>query len=306
MIFLQNVKKKLLKLSKSESKTLLITLICTILGVFVPKAILNVIAVLNVLTVGIIHGANDLYLVTKSIKTSKKITFNLIFFIYVAFILFMVFALYHNPIIALMFFVLISSFHFGEQQWYNKSMISSNSDNIFYFFYGVLLFSILFISNFNETQSIINEISSVIIAKELLYYVLIISSIVLIFLIFRKINSYKNQLLFQTLSLILISLLFVTNDLFWSFSVYFVLWHSLPSLNEQSHELFPKEKNKTYKYLKFALPYWLLAIFGLVVSYFYIEKTGLSIISTFFAFLASITIPHVFVIFLMHNKKNLN
>ena len=118
----------------------------------------------------------------------------------------MVFALYHNPIIAIMFFVLISSFHFGEQQWYNKSMISSNSDNIFYFFYGVLLFSILFISNFNETQSIINEISSVIIAKELLYYVLIISSIVLIFLIFRKINSYKNQLLFQTLSLILISL----------------------------------------------------------------------------------------------------
>ena len=59
----------------------------------------------------------------------------------------------------------------------------------------------------------------------------------------------KNQLLFQTLSLILISLLFVTNDLFWSFSVYFVLWHSLPSLNEQSHELFPKEKNKFYNSL---------------------------------------------------------
>ena len=91
-------------------------------------------------------------------KTSKKITFKLIFFIYIAFILFMVFALYHNPIIALIFFVLISSFHFGEQQWYNKSMISSNSDK--YKYYGVLLFSILFISNFNETQSIINEISS--------------------------------------------------------------------------------------------------------------------------------------------------
>ena len=306
MIFLQNVKEKLLKLSKSESKTLFITLICTVLGFFVPKAILNVIAVLNVLTIGIIHGANDLYLVTKSIRTSKKITFTFTFFIYTAFILVMVFALYQKPIVALIFFVLISSFHFGEQQWYNKSIISSNSDNIFYFFYGVLLFSILFISNFNETQSIINEISSVVIAKELLYYVLIISTIALIFLFLRKINSYKNQILFQTLSLIFISLLFVTNDLFWSFSVYFVLWHSLPSLNEQSHELFPHEKNKTYKYLKFALPYWLLAIFGLIISYFYIEKTGLSITSTFFAFLASITIPHVFVIFLMHNKKNLN
>ena len=306
MIFLQNVKEKLLKLSKSESKTLFITLICTVLGFFVPKAILNVIAVLNVLTIGIIHGANDLYLVTKSIRTSKKITFTFTFFIYTAFILVMVFALYQKPIVALIFFVLISSFHFGEQQWYNKSIISSNSDNIFYFFYGVLLFSILFISNFNETQSIINEISSVVIAKELLYYVLIISTIALIFLFLRKINSYKNQILFQTLSLIFISLLFVTNDLFWSFSVYFVLWHSLPSLNEQSYELFPKEKNKTYKYLKFALPYWLLAIFGLIISYFYIEKTGLSITSTFFAFLASITIPHVFVIFLMHNKKNLN
>jgi len=135
LIFLQNVKKKLLKLSKSESKTLLITLVCTILGFFVPKTILNVIAVLNVLTIGIIHGANDLYLVTKNLKKTKKITFTLTFFLYVAFILFMVFALYHNPIIALIFFVLISSFHFGEQQWYNKSMISSNSDNIFYFFY---------------------------------------------------------------------------------------------------------------------------------------------------------------------------
>ena len=306
MIFLRNVKKKLLKLSKSESKILLITLVCTILGLFVPKTILNVIAVLNVLTIGIIHGANDLYLVAKSIKTSNKITFTLTFFIYVAFILVTVFALYQIPIVALIFFVLISSFHFGEQQWYNKSLISSISANIFYFFYGVLLFSILFISNFNETQSIINEISSIVIAKELLYYASIISTIALIFLFIRKIDSYKNQLLFQILSLIFISLLFVTNDLFWSFSVYFVLWHSLPSLNEQSHELFPKEKNKTYKYLKFALPYWLLAIFGLIISYFYIEKTGLSILSTFFAFLASITIPHVFVIFLMHNKKNLN
>jgi len=306
LIFLRNVKKKLLKLSKSESKTLLITLVCTILGFFVPKTILNLIAVLNVLTIGIIHGANDLYLVTKSIKTSVKITFTLTFFIYAAFILVMVFALHQNPIVALIFFVLISSFHFGEQQWYNKSAISSTSGNIFYFFYGVLLFSILFISNFNETQSIINEISSFIITKELLYYALIISTTILIFLFLRKINRYKNQLLFQTLSLIFISFLFITNDLFWSFSVYFVLWHSLPSLNEQSHELFPHEKNKIYKYLIFALPYWLLAIFGLTISYFYIENTGLSIISTFFAFLASITIPHVFVIFLMHNKKNLN
>ena len=306
MIFLQNVKEKLLKLSKSESKTLFITLICTVLGFFVPKAILNVIAVLNVLTIGIIHGANDLYLVTKSIKTSNKISFKLTFFIYTVFILVMVFALYQYPIVGLIFFVLISSFHFGEQQWYNKSAISSTSGNIFYFFYGVLLFSILFISNFNETQSIINEISSFIITKELLYYALIISTIILIFLFLRKINRYKNQLLFQTLSLIFISFLFITNDLFWSFSVYFVLWHSLPSLNEQSHELFPHEKNKIYKYLIFALPYWLLAIFGLTISYFYIENTGLSIISTFFAFLASITIPHVFVIFLMHNKKNLN
>ena len=41
-----------------NTQKILITLICTVLGVLLPDSFLTFLAAINVLTIGIIHGAN--------------------------------------------------------------------------------------------------------------------------------------------------------------------------------------------------------------------------------------------------------
>jgi hypothetical protein len=67
-------------------------------------------------------------------------------------------------------------------------------------------------------------------------------------------------------------------------------------------------KRFVFKYLSDAWPYWLLSILGLTLMNFYIEDLSLDPLSLFFAFLASITFPHVLVIFALNRlfKPNTN
>ena len=55
-----------------DIQKILITLICTLLGAFLPDVFLTFLAAINVLTIGIIHGANDLYIVSIINRTTTK------------------------------------------------------------------------------------------------------------------------------------------------------------------------------------------------------------------------------------------
>ena len=66
-----------------NTQKILITLICTVLGVLMPDSFLNFLAAVNVLTIGIIHGANDLYIASIIKITTTKQHFSYLFIIYV-------------------------------------------------------------------------------------------------------------------------------------------------------------------------------------------------------------------------------
>lgn len=293
----------MIRLHKFERQKIGITLICTLLGLVLPASFLWVLAAVNVLTIGIIHGANDLYILLKYRRTSKKRHFGYLFVSYVSFVLLMVLALYNIPQLALLLFVLVSSFHFGEQQWHKFSFINTTKLHLFYVVYGAFLFSLLFYTHQHQTLTIVQQISGLQIASITLFYVLVASFVAVVIFTILNINQLKPQLFFQLLALIVLILLFSQTSLLWSFSVYFVLWHSIPSLREQANVLYPNDSKSISKYIKLALPYWILSLVGFAVALLFFKDHAASMLALFFGFLAAITIPHVGVIFWMHQKN---
>ena len=293
----------MVKLYNFELQKLGITLVCTVLGLVLSASFLWVLAAVNVLIIGIIHGANDLYIISKYSKTTKKRQFGYLFVSYVFFVFVMVLALYNVPQLALLLFVLVSSFHFGEQQWHKSSLVKSIKLHLFYVAYGAFLFSLLFYTHQNQTISIIQEISGIQVAPSIFLLMLICSCVCVIFFGVLNIKQIKSQLFFQSLTLIAFLVLFTQTSLLWSFSVYFVLWHSIPSLKEQADVLYPNDVSPLNKYFKMAFPYWILSLTGLAVASIFFRENTASLLALFFGFLAAITIPHVGVIFWMHQKN---
>ena len=285
-----------------DIQKILITLIFTVLGVVLPDTFLTFLAAINVLTIGIIHGANDLCIVSKIRRTTTKQHFGYLFVIYVLFVLVMVIALYRFPLWSLLLFVVISSFHFGEQQWYQKSIVKSARIHFFYAAFGFMLFALLFFTHNSETLNIIFEITQEQLPNYLFErYLLFASGLFTVFL-FLNYKQIKPQLFIQAIGFLTLILLFLQTSLLWSFSVYFVLWHSLPSLKEQAAVLHSHNLSPIRSYVKSAFPYWLLSLIGLTAAVLFVDNEIISLTSLFFAFLAAITIPHVIAIFLMHKK----
>jgi Brp/Blh family beta-carotene 15,15'-monooxygenase len=292
----------MVKINHFDISKILITLICTGLGTVLSDHILSFLAAVNVLTIGIIHGANDLYIASKIKRTVRKYQFSYLFVIYILFVFVMVFALYSFPLASLLLFVIISSFHFGEQQWYQKTIVKSVKLYIFYAAFGFLLFALLFYTHKLHTAKIIFEITQQQVPNFFFDRFTIFASIFSAFLLIINIKQIKSQLFVQTIGLLSLLFLFSQTSLMWSFSVYFVLWHSIPSLKDQAAVLYPYDSSPIRSYITSAIPYWLLSLIGLMVAVLLVDNKTISMTSLFFAFLAAITIPHVIAIFLMHKK----
>jgi Brp/Blh family beta-carotene 15,15'-monooxygenase len=110
---------------------------------------------------------------------------------------------------------------------------------------------------------------------------------------------YKKQkfnIFLELFYLLLFCIVFFTASLVWSFTLYFILWHSLPSLADQVEFLY-KEVNKEtiIKYVKASFIYWLLSVVGFFVLVQFFKDNPTVMLSFFFSFLAAITFPHVLV-----------
>ena len=256
------------------------------------------ISVLSILFFGIIHGANDIHLILK--RQPKNSGYIKLTFYYILVILAATLSFYSFPGISLLFFVLFSCYHFGEQQW---TIINKSIDNKVYFFsYGLFVFALLFYFNIESVIDIISKISNLILLYEYFEYLFYFSSIVLTLTTLIFFNEIKDQLIFQILLFIIMIFSFKSFDLIDAFAFYFVLFHSIPSIFEQTEYLYGEISFKSIlKYFKSALLYWVFAIVGLIIYYYLNQANELSL-NLFFSFLAAITFPHVIVILKM--KKN--
>ena len=256
-----------------------------------------------ILTFGIIHGANDILILLKGKKQTKKIVLgSTVMYLSIVLVISVLFFLFSE--ISLLFFVLFSAYHFGEQQWTIFGSNQSKSISIFYFFFGLLIFSILFLFNQSDVSNIVFEITKIHISENIYSGGFIFSSLSTLLLIILNYQILKKQLLHQLALLVVMLLVFFTYELLPAFAIYFVFFHSIPSIIEQSDYLFG-DSVRIENFKKFLLKgaiYWLLAIVFLVVMYLILKNNVDFSLAIFFSFLAAITFPHVLVIYKMKSE----
>ena len=266
---------------------------------------------LLIFTFGILHGANDLLLI-ENISTTKQSNGSLkTLGYYIAVVLTGILLFYTIPYVALLLFIIVSAYHFGEQQW--QTIIQHKFPKwlviLFQFLYGFVILLLLFNFHSGEVQNIILNIANISIPSQSLFLLLQISGIAFIGLsayLFWKSEIIRNKLLLEFFYLVLFAILFKSSSLIWGFAIYFVLWHSIPSIIDQIKFLNGSFSMKYFiAYCRAAGIYWFISILGITLIY-YLYKGEQLFNALFFSFLAAITFPHAAVITEMFRGKKQN
>lgn len=257
---------------------------------------------------GILHGANDLLILGQISKSLTKKMFMKQLIIYIIAVFLGVIAFYFFPLVALILFILSSAYHFGQQHWEHENLFKDDLNNkINFFLYGLLVLMILFYANQAEVIEIVEQITMNKISSKFINNWMIITAILYVGLclygtILKKIR-YINYLK-EILYIAVLTIIFKVADVIWGFAIYFIFWHSIPSLYEQIIFIYKEMNTANFlKYCKNALPYWLLSIIGITVLYYLLDDSRL-FNAVLFAFIAAVTFPHTIVIDqLFKNKK---
>lgn len=113
-----------------------------------------------IFTFGILHGANDLVLIKTLNKTQKAIPFIKILTYYIVIVSFGIMLFYLIPIFALFLFIIVSGYHFGEQQWQILESLKISWFKIFFqTIYGIFILFLLFNFHQIEVQNIVRQIT---------------------------------------------------------------------------------------------------------------------------------------------------
>jgi Brp/Blh family beta-carotene 15,15'-monooxygenase len=278
------------------------------LNSYIPSEGLYLLGLFLILSFGILHGANDIVIISKTFKRlkNKSLVFLISFYLTVV----ILFALFFSflPDIALLLFIILSAYHFGEQHW-NEILLKANSaiNFLYYLTYGALIFSSIFYFHETEVERIINDICVYSIKLDFLKNLLITLGIVLFTIsiyYYKTLNIFKAELAKQILYLLVLAIIFRVSDLIWSFAIYFVLWHSIPSLNDQIKYIHGEVNKESIKeYFKNSFWYWLASIVGLGILFWFLKDAKI-FEALLFSFIAAITFPHVLVIAKMFIKNS--
>ena len=275
---------------------ILITLTFIILSYSLDVFFQGVIAFFMILSVGIVHGANDLQLIQKKTQKKSQIFFLSSLSLYIGVVLIGIFLFYLLPVFGLLFFVAFSAYHFGEQHLASKISAATPSwlRVSSYMCYGLALFGLLFTLQWGEVHQIIYIISQAFVSKqstEALFFI----GLALFLLSAALIPSLRTLVLFELVLLAFIGLLFSRASLLLGFGVYFVVWHSIPSIQDQVKFLYNSKAGSGWSYFKSSAPYWILSLVGLFGVYFLFDVHSWEFLPLFFSFLAAITFPHTVV-----------
>lgn len=258
-----------------------------------------------ILTFGVLHGANDIVLIRKQYQNLNT-TGAIIPYILVISLVTLLFL--YSKALVLAVFIVISGYHFGEQHLRERLTNSHWFHRFFFTFYGLTILFMIFYANIVEVQQIIYDVTGYLFLsgyiKIGLYINLIGLSISVAFLKFKKvlrINLVKELFMFFVFYIV-----FNVASLLWAFSIYFILWHSIPSLKDQMEVLYGSSKpSYLMDYVKSSWIYWVVSILGLFILYLLLQKHIDYFISVVLYLLAAITFPHVIVMSKLEKNKGI-
>lgn len=279
---------------------------------FISVSAQIIIGFVLIFSFGILHGANDILLMHRlNVKQTNHSAIKLLIY-YVFVVLIGVLLFFLIPGVALTLFIVISGYHFGEQQWqYLDNIKTKWLPIIFKTIYGMFILFALFYFNMEEVQNIIFKITNHLISFQLIIYglqMLMIFLLIAFVYLYLNLKNLRNQIVLEIFHLIVLSIIFMSSSLIWGFTIYFVIWHSLPSMADQIKFLYKDVNIKSCKaYFKSAFYYWIISLLGITTIYLIFSEEHI-FNALFFSFLAAITFPHVLVIIKMFsiNKSTSN
>jgi len=252
-----------------------------------------------ILSVGLIHGANDLLIIKRNTSSDTNFSQFKSFIKYIGIVLAGLIFFYFFPSFALISFILVSIYHFGEQH-IEAIPLDKNLKNsrryISIISHGILLFTIIFMNNTKVVVDVFSSFNIVFLNYNFLIIILIITSILYASILIIK-KDLQPFLISEILFFGLFYFLSITSSLILCFSVYFIFFHSILSIKDQVKYIYGSNNSKSLKrYIKNSLPYFILALIFLILFYIYTEIDNNDLLPIIFTFLAAITFPHVLVI----------
>ena len=261
-----------------------------------------------ILLLGIPHGAIDHVLFFKKRKMSQLKFYS----IYLGLSLLFVILWHILPITSLLFFLLISAFHFGESQFADV-FFKNSLRYLFYFFWGLCLLSTLMFYNVNELFEVTSYFNDTIILDKIydqdkigiFFYITNFVTLTSIFSLNHFNLIKKDRLYSEIFLLFLIHITFYLFPFIIGFTLYFVALHSLKVMNDEFK--FLKTENKKFSFsnfLKLLAPYSILSIFGttflLLLSYFSYIPYSIPFLAIII--ISVITLPHAIVMNIFYNE----
>jgi len=251
---------------------------------------------------GVPHGALDLYIDQHLHKSESN---QKIFLLkYIANIIAYALVWYFFPVAALIIFILITAYHFGEMDWLGKT--DNAVQKIAYSVIGLLWILLLLSKNINFAlqifirmeRSAFNESQWTRLAHTIFPITLIGLALVYIILFFFKAhffskNKYYYYLILQQAILISFALYM---PLWLCFAIYFGFWHSILSFDKIRITFgMPNDFNGWKNLLIKAAPFSIMAWFGFVYITFLTlnSKDASGIFTLLFISLSVLALPHL-------------
>jgi Brp/Blh family beta-carotene 15,15'-monooxygenase len=259
-------------------------------------------AYILVISIGIIHGANDLLILSTKEQNNKRLKKNLI--IYIGIIFLCILTYLYSSFVAILLFVLLSAYHFGEEHFEQKINVNPIFNLVYFSVYGLLIFSLLFYQSLMDVDAIMIELTGKSFTKLQIELSLLSSSILLFLgsLYLIIIQKYDlNLFVREFFYLVLLFLVFKTSSLVLGFAIYFIFWHSIPSIIHQIEFISGNLNRKNiFSYIKKAMIYWAISIFSLMILYQLVPQLEL-FATVVFVILFAVTAPHTWVMYKMKN-----
>ena len=269
----------------------------------------------GILLLGVPHGAADLLVATQNAGNSDKIFSKLRFlFIYISRLFLFAAVLWFFPLAGNLLFILFAAYHFGETDLY-QFKTNTLAGKLFVISYGLLILSVILLHHFEEVKPLFQLFSA---GKENAVFInwldrnrhnIISASGILFFtatFIYFLQNSNtgvndKGQFLirFAVILIVLFNL-----PLLLGFTFYFVVWHSVLSLNNIINYLRKNNSNTQGSIKREIILYSLLAIGGIALfgltGFMFINSNAM--VGYLFLGLAVLTAPHMQIMHDMYNS----
>ncbi len=258
----------------------------------------------GILFLGIPHGAADLLVANEQAVVSQQSFSIARFFVnYILRLLLFGLLIYFLPVTGLILFIVMAAYHFGETDLYffdtksiaGKLLVSS---------YGLIILSVILLGNIAELKRLLQASGFNNYFSEVIYWIQINHTRLLLicFLFFVACNLFyflgvKRKFVqgYYLLQLVLLVLLLYYMPLILGFTFYFIVWHSMLSLQKIFAFLLAGKKYAYSQILKQIFLYSLLAFAGILLigipgsMFFNYESFTIYI----FIGLAVLTAPHM-------------